>query len=460
MKVRGLLSVSDFLAGIPFAFYGYAFQKSVLILHSSAQFHVGPGALTLAISALSAFAVAVAVRLCSGSRIRPMLLVLGVGMQLLSGLLVLASTLYPVPLWVQWAELLFYSISVVMMSALWVDLYASLNPVRALFAVAIAVCASRFFQFALAESSLVRLSVVCLAMTVFSGVSYAVAVRRRFEDGFATFKTKVNCAIPKRAVFMVAMYAFAYGAISSIVGGGRNWGIDVLPALIVIVFVIVRRRKFDATIVYRLMFLLMVAGLLLASFASDELLPVSSLSLDAAYGTLSIMVIFIVAAIAYNVSISGVFLFCVLMGVQLMSHSIGSLLGDTLISAGLIDYGTSIMFSIVLVAVLVPLSISKNGISSLFMDRSIDSTSPSDGPRREEHQANEKADVVARKFELTKREAEILQLIAQRRSNGEIARMLVISEGTVKTHTHRIYRKIGVESRGELLSVIEDVTLD
>jgi DNA-binding NarL/FixJ family response regulator len=48
---------------------------------------------------------------------------------------------------------------------------------------------------------------------------------------------------------------------------------------------------------------------------------------------------------------------------------------------------------------------------------------------------------------LTAREREILQLVAQGRSNGEIARTLEISEPTVKGHLWRVYRKIGVANR-------------
>jgi DNA-binding NarL/FixJ family response regulator len=48
---------------------------------------------------------------------------------------------------------------------------------------------------------------------------------------------------------------------------------------------------------------------------------------------------------------------------------------------------------------------------------------------------------------LTPREREILQLVAQGRSNGEIAKTLEISEPTVKGHLWRVYRKIGVANR-------------
>jgi two-component system nitrate/nitrite response regulator NarL len=48
---------------------------------------------------------------------------------------------------------------------------------------------------------------------------------------------------------------------------------------------------------------------------------------------------------------------------------------------------------------------------------------------------------------LTPREHEILGLVAQGRSNAEIAKELGISEPTVKGHLWRLYRKIGVPNR-------------
>jgi LuxR family maltose regulon positive regulatory protein len=48
---------------------------------------------------------------------------------------------------------------------------------------------------------------------------------------------------------------------------------------------------------------------------------------------------------------------------------------------------------------------------------------------------------------LTKREVQVLQLVADGLSNAEIAQRLYISRGTVKTHTRNIYGKLGVHNR-------------
>jgi len=51
--------------------------------------------------------------------------------------------------------------------------------------------------------------------------------------------------------------------------------------------------------------------------------------------------------------------------------------------------------------------------------------------------------------ELTQRENEILVLVAQGMSNGEIARTLFLAEQTVKTHVSRIFTKLGLRDRAQ-----------
>jgi len=53
--------------------------------------------------------------------------------------------------------------------------------------------------------------------------------------------------------------------------------------------------------------------------------------------------------------------------------------------------------------------------------------------------------------DLTPREADVLRLIAEGKSNREIARALYVSEATVKTHVNRIFAKTGSRDRTQAI---------
>lgn len=54
---------------------------------------------------------------------------------------------------------------------------------------------------------------------------------------------------------------------------------------------------------------------------------------------------------------------------------------------------------------------------------------------------------------LTRREIEVLRMVAEGLRSREIADKLFVSEGTVKFHLHNLYEKLGVRGRVELLNL-------
>lgn len=72
------------------------------------------------------------------------------------------------------------------------------------------------------------------------------------------------------------------------------------------------------------------------------------------------------------------------------------------------------------------------------------------GPSREERVA-----ALAREHGLTPRETEVFELIAQGHTGKRIEEVLAMSASTVKTHRYRIYEKMGVATKQELVDLVE-----
>lgn len=62
---------------------------------------------------------------------------------------------------------------------------------------------------------------------------------------------------------------------------------------------------------------------------------------------------------------------------------------------------------------------------------------------------------MARAYDLTRREEEILGLLLDGRAQADLPTELCIAENTVKTHVRHIYRKLNVRSRDELFQKAE-----
>jgi DNA-binding NarL/FixJ family response regulator len=56
-------------------------------------------------------------------------------------------------------------------------------------------------------------------------------------------------------------------------------------------------------------------------------------------------------------------------------------------------------------------------------------------------------------FNISGRENEVLRLLADGKSNAQIAEELVISQNTVKTHIKNVYKKLGASNRAEAVSI-------
>jgi DNA-binding NarL/FixJ family response regulator len=87
---------------------------------------------------------------------------------------------------------------------------------------------------------------------------------------------------------------------------------------------------------------------------------------------------------------------------------------------------------------------------------------PLPGRAQDRHPASNPAffgDRFIRKYNLTRRELEVLHLVAQAMNNKEIAQRLFISDQTVSVHRKNIMRKLGVSNTAGLIKAAYDNSL-
>ena len=60
------------------------------------------------------------------------------------------------------------------------------------------------------------------------------------------------------------------------------------------------------------------------------------------------------------------------------------------------------------------------------------------------------------KYGISRREHEVLDMVLQGKANKEIEDALSISIRTVETHLHRIYKKLGINSRLQLVGLVRE----
>ena len=87
-------------------------------------------------------------------------------------------------------------------------------------------------------------------------------------------------------------------------------------------------------------------------------------------------------------------------------------------------------------------------------------SSEDEGPERVQLDGEEIRDracaSVGGRYRLTPREQEVLGLLVRGRTASYIAEALFISGTTAKTHIKHIYQKTGVQSKQELLDIVEE----
>lgn len=444
------------IAGIPALFYCFALQKTMPTLDPLSPAVFDPfitGCISNCTCALAAIFLAAAAKRCGGRALRHNLLVSGTLAQILYSALYFASPfVHPImiPIIASAATAL-RSIGIVFISALWIDLCVSLNPVRASFLNAVSIVLSlalHFFVLGLDDLRVGILSFLLPLVIAFCCHRAQQRYRTADDDAPATPPKRRVPLLPRTALF-VAVYSLTSAVITSSIATEHSRFASLVPAMIIIFFILFQARQFNIAVLYRIAFPLMVGGFLLASVVTSSFLSVSGIILDAASAAMGMMLLLVVWSLSYSVGASALRLFGMLGAVQFAASLAGNVIGESL-RLQIDSTGSGILFAIVTLAVVLVscFFMSEDSLRSFWGHRQKESDS--DSGESESSRFALRISSLSVSYSLTEREAEILLLLAQGRSNADMAAALFISESTVKTHLHHIYQKFGVHTRREL----------
>lgn len=309
-----------------------------------------------------------------------------------------------------------------------------------------------WMTFGMGES---RLVVALLALPVLSFVCLKVGFSKIPAVDLPK-KTWGKLRFPWKLVIVLGVYEFVLGVKQ----GAATFQNDLfilgvmLASAILFVVSYFFSHKFDFTRVYRTPFVLMVCGLLatLLSFSSNS--AVSDVLVSAGYALMFLMLTVLLCDLSHRYGVSAM----LLCGIEelVMFTSMGGHLVSAGMAQGVIpvlpdDAAVSVpLVILVVVASMVLLSereYSRWGASFFGVGKLAQ-----DGDEQGRFAA--RCTEMGEQYRLSPREKEVFQLMALGKSAADIERELYIANGTFKSHTRRIYQKLGIHSRAELEAML------
>ncbi len=281
-----------------------------------------------------------------------------------------------------------------------------------------------------------------------------------------------------RSALCIGAVGFCAGVMRSLAVAEPALGIYVnvlsmagmlLAALAVLWLWTLKDVHLSITDAYRVVFPFLITSLVLLPMLPDEYVRWLAAILYAVYAASIMLMMMQCAQISRDRGINPVFIYGFFGTIVYTLHSIGFLGGTfaedvrimgvdplavvalvTIWALGLMHFVGSGGFTSALSRLDSPEGIEL--VSLKQRDRSaVTGDKPTDAPDRIAAQAAR----IQEHFRLSAREAEVMELLARGNSVARIAEVLVVSENTIRTHSKRIYAKLDIHKRQELVDLIE-----
>ena len=258
---------------------------------------------------------------------------------------------------------------------------------------------------------------------------------------------------PWKLVVALGVYELVLGVRQSSVSfsdGALTVGVLASSAALFLVIYFLSHR-FDFTLLFRTPFVLMSCGLLatLVSMSSDSL--AADMLVSIGYALMFLVLTILLCDVAHRLHVSAALLCSIqelVMLANLAGHGAGAALASgTHASSPAILVGLAVLIIVASMTLLTEREYARWGAALFGMGELAGAQEARDDLGR---RCEELADAHA----LSPREREVFRLLAAGEGAADIERALCIAEGTLKSHTRRIYRKLGIHSREELEAMV------
>lgn len=310
---------------------------------------------------------------------------------------------------------------------------------------------------------------------------YSTSLEQRPESRFRLFQSYI-CLFVLVGVVGILHTSVLGSSSEYIVGDVNMWFPLAVATVITAILASVTVRRPDPTSVYKGCFPCMLVILSLLPFMGEFLGAFTGLVMITCYDVCGMMFLVFIVERSRTLSHSSYTLSGLYLGGSSLFLFVGLSIGLLLGSLS-VDYGLSLLtllafaaiypLVIALVIVIRKGRVSGNAVAPIEEQQAMtleanhcvsmpEASEPTLGSEPESSTAETDVDDsydrriadIAEEAELTKREREIMALLARGRSAKYIADMLTISENTVWTHIKRVYSKTGVSCKQELIDLV------
>lgn len=350
-------------------------------------------------------------------------------------------------------------IGIAVIILMWSELFGCLNPVRVALYYSASIILGALIVYVYRGFSFPWL----FAMTsLLPGVSLIMVARgfTLLPEAERPSKEWARFSLPWKAIFLMAIYAFAYGLMETYLYSGAFGPHSAVGTVVVGVAiflgVIIRGGKFDFGLIYRLALPLMVGAFILLPSLGILGEAASNLCVSGGYTAFSILIMLILSNICYRYGVSAIWLFGIERGVRALFMMLGRWVQGATVSLHFGGFdGSTIVMILTIFAVIggTLILFSERELSSRWGAHFLEGGTEAASIIKKQELVN-RCDELARAHKLSAREEEVLLLLAQRKTVGIIERELYIANGTAKAHIRHIYQKLDIHSREELFVML------